>query len=317
MNRLAAALTARIAASIADRWFDQHVRTALLEGAAGVTHGTWTRDTTHGLKKALAHLGIPETSPWASRDSGLYGALVRAAKSTLGRSGLHDSAEDLVQRVISGETLPGTPGGELYAVGRQVAGEIEGSGGVDGVDGARALLLRHVKQRALNEIRGAGRERARIGPGVQEGVEGVEGQRGQYPGSSEYSVDPEDIAVDEFLSGPGADRAKAWLMDLWSRELRDSDLNVIRAWLADPSKNFTQLGRELGISGSFIGKAVVRAREIAQRAIAADPPDFVRTMQMREELAPLSVGVRSRRASEVARFRAVVAAILRRMSTAS
>lgn len=316
MNRLAAVLTARIAASIADQWLDKTLRVSILEGAAGVRPHTWSRDSMHGLDKALAHFNIPQTSPWAARDSGMYGALVRSAKSFLGRSGLIDSAEDLVQSVIAGETLP-SPGGEPYAVGQQVASDIEGSGGLEGVDRARALLLKHLRQRASNVDRGSRRERARTGPGVQEGVEGVEGQRGQYPGSSEYSVDPEDIAVDEFLSGPGADRAKAWLMDLWSRELRDSDLNVIRAWLADPSKNFTQLGRELGISGSFIGKAVVRAREVAQRAIAADPPDFVRTMQMREELAPLSVGVRSRRASEVARFRAVVAAILRRMSTAS
>jgi len=221
---------------------------------------------------------------------------VRSAKSYLGRSGLVDSADDLVQSVIAGETLP-SPGGEPYAVGQQVASIIEGSGGLDGLDRARALLLTHLRQRASNVDRGARRERARIGPGVQEGVERSEGQRDQYPGSSEYSVDPEDIVVDEFLSGPGADRAKAWLMDLWTRELRDSDLRVVRAWLADPTKNFTQLGRDLGISGSFIGKAVVRAREVAQRAIAADPPDFVRTMRMREELAPLSIGVRGRRAS--------------------
>lgn len=312
MNRLAADRTARIAASIADRWFDQHVRTAILEGVAGVTPRTWTRDTTHGLRKALAHLRIPEDSPWASRDSGLYGSFVRAAKSTLGRSGLLDAAEDLVQRVISGETLAGTPGGELYAVGRLVAGEIETSKG--GLDGARALIIRHVKQRALNEIRGANRERANFGTGVQEGLEGPGGQRDQYPGSTMYSGDAEDVALDELLSGPGADRAKAWLMDLWSRELRDSDLSVVRTWLADPSKNFTQLGRELGISGSFIGKAVVRARDVAQKAIAEDPPDFIRDLQMREELAHLSVGVRSRRASEIHRFRVVVAAILRRMS---
>lgn len=308
MHRLAADLTARIAASIADRWFDQHVRTAILEGVAGVPAHTWTRDTTHGLRKALDHLQIPAGSPWASPNSGLYGSFVRAAKSVLGRSGLYDSDEDLVQKVISGESLPSVPGGELYAVGRQVVRLVETSGGMDGVDAARGLVIRHLKQRALNEIRGVTRERARTGPGVQEGIEGLSGQVGQYPGGSDYSSDAEEIAVDELLFGPNADRAKAWLMDLWSRELRDSDLNVVRAWLADPSKNFTQLGRELGITGSFIGKAVVRAREVAQRAIAADPPDFVRTMQMREELAPLGIGVRSRRASVDA-----VMFILRRM----
>lgn len=316
MHRLAADLTSRIAASIADQWFDKVLRVSILEGAAGVRPGTWSRDSTGGFDRALAHFNIPRNSPWAVRDSGTYGALVRSAKSFLGRSGLIDSAEDLVQSVIAGETLP-APGGEPYAVGQQVAPLIEGSGGMDGVDRARALLLTHLRQRASNVDRGARRERARVGPSVQEGVESGEGMMGQYPGSSEYSVDPEDVVIDEFLSGPGADRAKAWLMDLWTRQLRDSDLSVVRAWLADPSKNFTQLGRELGISGSFIGKAVVRAREVAQRAIAADPPDFVRTMRMREELAPLSIGVRGRRASEVARFRAVVAAILRKMASAT
>jgi hypothetical protein len=303
--------TTRIAASIADQWFDKVLRTSILEGAAGVHPGTWTRDSMRGFDKALDHFNL-RNSPWAARDSGLYSALIRASRATLGRSGLYDSADDLVQSIIAGETLP-SPGGEPAAVGQHLRDEIQiGSG----LERARALLLKHLKQRALNMIRGSDRERARIGPGIQEGIEGPEGQVGQYPGSSLYSVDPDDIAVEEFLSGPDADRAKAWLMDLWSRELRDSDFNVINAWLANPNKNFTQLGRELGISGSFIGKAVVRAREIAQRAIVNDPPDFVRTMQMREELAPLSIGVRSRKASDITRFRTAVSIILRKMASA-
>lgn len=312
MHRLAHSFIARFAASITDRWFDQHLQTAILEGVANVPPHTWTRDTHGGLNKALNHLNLQD-SDWGG-NSGLYGALVRAAKAILGPSGLHDSAEDLVQRVISGDTLPGTPGGEPYLVGRQIAPQVEAGEQGGGIGAARALLLRHLKQRALNEIRGSNRERTRIGPGVQEGIESDDGRVEQYPGSTMYSPEAGDVALESLLSGPGADRAKAWLVDLWSERLRPSDLNIVRAWLADPNKNYQQLGRELGVSGSFIGKAMTRAVEIARTALETNPPDFVRQLQMRELAAPLNIGVRSRLAAVQAHT--TLNAILHRMAQA-
>jgi len=294
MILLAARIAAQMTASIADRQFDIFVRTALLEGAAGVHPQQWTRRGLAGLTEAARHLNLPPDSPWASmRDTGMYGALVRAAKATLGRSNMGDAADDLLSRVLSGETRPNVPGGELYDVGGQLADDIRAG---SGLEAARALVIRHLKQRALNDIRGQTRERRRLGPTVQEGVETDEGQVTQLPGSSAYSVDAADEVFSRFLDGPWADQARAWLMDLWSRELRDSDLQVVRAWLAAPGKNFTQLGREIGISGSFIGKAIVRAKEIAVEAVRRNPPPFVREMAMAEE-TNLSLGVR--RASTV------------------
>lgn len=287
MHRISADLAARIVASISDVWFDRYVRTAILEGVAGVRPHTWTR-TQSGFDTAVETTGV--SGHWLARNSGMYGSFVRAANSILSRSGLFDSAEDLIQRVISGDTLPGQPGGELYAVGRQLSEVIPGND--KGFDAARGLVLRHIKQRALNEIRGMTRERARTGPVVQEGLRSDEGVVEQYPETTMLSGDASDIAFVEFLSGPQADEARRWLMDLWSRELRDSDLAVVRAWLNDPDKNYTQLGRELGISGSFIGKAIVRARDVAIKAIQKDPPEFVRKLRMREDVAPLGVSVR-------------------------
>lgn len=298
MHRISADLIARIAAEISDVWFDRYVRTAILEGAADVPPHTWTRSVSSGFDRATRTV-VPDalsaerwkSSPWGSRNSGMYLSFVRAAKSVLGRAGLFDAAEDLVQRVISGETLPSQPGGELYAVGRQLS-EVIRTSPDRGFESARNLVIRHIKQRALNEIRGVTRERARTGPLVQEGLESDDGRLEQYPGTTMVSGDAADVAFGDFLAGPKADEARRWLMDLWSRELRDSDLAVVRAWLNDPDKNYTQLGRELGVSGSFIGKAVVRARGVAIKAIQKDPPDFVRELQMREEVAPLGVSVR-------------------------
>lgn len=288
MHRIAASLVSKIAASIADRWFDQHVRTAILEGVAGVPVHTWTRDTTNGLKKALAHLNLPATSPWAARDSGLYTTLVRTATTILSKSGLFDSAEELVQKVISGESMTGTPGGELYLVGKQIANAVEADG--EGLDSARALILRHLRQRALNEIRDQGRRRDRLGPTVQEGVE-TDGRMEQLPGTSAYSRDAVDVAFGDFLGAHGH-RARQWVMDLWARELRPSDQKILQAWLEDPEKPDTALGRELGVSNSFIGKAKRRAIEVARQAVLEDPPDFIRDLRMKEELAGMGIGVR-------------------------
>lgn len=303
MIRLAAHVVARLAASVSRRYIERYaddaldifVRTAILEGAAGVRPNQWTSRGRDGLDAAVRHLGIHENSLWTMRrNSGMYDSFVRAATAMLGRSDMADVADDLVSRVLSGETLPGRPGGELYAVGQQLADHIGGKKG-DGMDGfgaARALVLRHVKQRALNEIRGRTREQARLGPTIQEGQMDDEGRAEQLPGSTEWSSYAGDLALDRFLSGPAGDRARAWLMDLWSRELRDSDMAVVRAWMNDPSKNYTQLSREIGVTNSFIGKAIVRAREVAFEAIRQDPPDFLRDLSLSEELEGLGMSVR-------------------------
>jgi len=290
LHRISADVTVRIAAAIADVWFDRFVRTAILEGVAGVPPHTWTRKQ-NGLQSALAGTGAG--GRWATpRDSGMYRTFVRAANATLGRSNMYDAAEDLIQRVISGDTLPNQPGGELYSVGRQLSEQIGRDGRDDGFHVALGYVLKHIKQRALNEIRGMTRERARTGPGVQEGIESDDGRIDQYPSETSYSADAADVAFVEFLQGPHADKARRWLVDLWTRELRDSDLSVVKAWLNDPDKNYTQLGRELGITGSFIGKAITRAKEIAIRSIQNDPPDFVRELREREHMAPLGYAVR-------------------------
>lgn len=289
MIRIASALIAKIAAGMADRLFDEYMRTALLEGAAGVPPRTWTRDTVGGLKKALAYLNIPASSPWAARDSGTYRMLVRSATAALGRSGMFDAAEDLVQSVISGDSLSGTPGGELYAVGRTIADQVERG---EGLDNARRLVLRHLKQRSLNVLRGKTRAERSLGNTVQDQVV-EDDMMTQLPGVTFYSGHAEDIAFDDFLSGIDADRARMWLEDLWSRTLRPSDWRVVQAWMDDPSKNQTQLARDLGLaSGSFIGKAIARARDIAIEEARKNPPPFMQELQMREELAPLGISVR-------------------------
>jgi hypothetical protein len=291
MLRLAAHIIAKIAATAVDRHFDVFVRTAILEGVAGVRPHQWTSRGMAGLKAAGDHLGLADSAWLTDKDTSTYTAIARAASATLGRSGMYDAAEDLVSRVVSGETLPGRPGGVLYDVGRYLA-EHGGVSTPGSLASARNIVLRHVKQRALNEIRGRTREQTRLGPTVQEGLQTDDGRTTQLPGTTVFSPDAGDVVLDRFFDGPWADQARAWLSDLWERELRGSDLAVIRAWLRDPSKNYTQLGRELGISGSFIGKAFKRAIDRARAEVASNPPPFVAEMEMAEDLAGLQRGVR-------------------------
>ncbi|NBR00880.1 MAG: hypothetical protein EBT79_06375 [Actinobacteria bacterium] len=292
MIRLAAHIAAQITASAVDRHLDIFVRTAILEGVAGVRPHLWTSRGMAGLDAAVRHLGLSDESPWASTmDTRMYGAFVNAARSILARSNMVDSADDLISRVISGETLPNRPGGVFYNVGEYLA-EHGGVLASTSLLSARNIVLRHIKQRALNEIRGQTRELKRLGPTIQEGVETDEGIVTQLPGTTAFSADASDMVLARFLDGPWADQARQWLSDLWERELRGSDLAVIRAWLRNPEKNYTELGRELGISGSFIGKAFRRAMDRARDEIERNPPPFIAEMAMAEELAVLQRGVR-------------------------
>lgn len=287
MNRIAAALISRIAASIADRMFDVLIRTMILEGAAGVPHGTWTRAHPPRLDEAGRHLNLPEDSYWTrNSNTGMYTMLVSTATNMLGRSGVGDMAEDLVQKILSGESLPSVPGGELYAVGRLIKDDLErdlpGIRQPSSMTNARKLLVAHLKQRALNEIRGTGREKKRYGPGVGEGGTTEQGAVVNSPAANLFTGDAFDSAFEKFLSGPKADQARQWLRETWSDLLRPSEFKVMQVRLDNPDMNIGQVAKVLGVDGSFVGRTFTRARQIARDEARENPPSFFRDLLFEE-----------------------------------
>ena len=298
MTRLSTHIAHSIIAAIADRHFDVYIRTTLLEGIAGVRPGLWASRGTIGLELAVAELGLPPDSLWASpRDTGTYGNVFRYARSTLARSKREDRAEEVLSDVMSGVSLGGRPGGVLYQIGALLKENGKWDKKDRSLGDATRLLIRHVGQRVLNTIRGLKREESNFGlrtPVQDRPAKSNEmnWEIDQLPGTTMFSPDAADVTFQRFLGGPWADQARTWLMDVWEQELRPSEIGIVRAWLMDPDKPALQLGKELGVSNSFIGKTIKRAISIAQDAFTRTPPDFVRDMDLNEELSGLGINVR-------------------------
>lgn len=142
MNRLAH-LVQKIADAHFDNQMDQTIRTAILEGFAGVPVGTWTRKGTAGIY--IAQRALPDVSPeWFDRNKGFYaGAFVVALRKLQNKN----EAADLVQTVMGGLTIS-SKGGELYLIGKRLAE----SGKAD-LGKAKAYLFTHLTQRTISENR--------------------------------------------------------------------------------------------------------------------------------------------------------------------
>jgi hypothetical protein len=213
----------------------------------------------------------------------MYTLLLSTAKLMLGRSGIGDTAEDLVQKILSGETLRSVPGGELYAIGGQIKHELEADNfGTKAMAHARSLLVTHLKQRAINEIRGTGREKKRYGPSVGEGGTTEQGAVVNSPATNLWTGTAFDSAFEKFLSGPKADQARQWLRETWSNLLRPSEFKVMQVRLDNPDLNIGQVAKVLGVDGSFVGRTLTRARQVARDELRENPPSFFRDLLFEE-----------------------------------
>jgi hypothetical protein len=285
MPRLAAEAVTRMASSLTDRLFDQTVRAIILEGAAGKPYGAWSRSRAN-LQGAAAHFNFAGNNPWLVQDAGVYKAMIRAAMQVAKRM---EVAEDIVQRVISGETLSSVRGGELYAVGKQIAGELETDPDA-ALQTAKSFIVRHTTQKALNILRGEKREQARYGPTVQEGEVSDEGIAQQVPSTTMWSGDAGDAFM-ALLSGPHGSAARTWLTGVWKTKLSDSEASIMQAWLAHPGMNNRQLAQEIGLTdGSYIGKTVKKAIAVAADEMKRRPPSFIQGLELATELEALGYG---------------------------
>ena len=285
MPRLAAQAVSRMASSLTDRLFDQTVRAIILEGAAGKPYGAWSRSRAN-LGAAKVHFNFESNNPWLAADAQVYKAMFRAAMQIAKRQEL---AEDIVQRVISGESMPAVRGGELYAVGKQIAGELE-SDPAGALQTAKNFLVRHVTQKGLNILRGEQREQKRLGPTVQEGDVSDEGVAQQVPSTTMWSGDASDAFL-SLLSGPQGNAVRSWLLGVWQQRLSDSEVSIMQAWLAHPGMTNRQLAQEIGLTdGSYIGKTIKKAISEAADEMKRRPPSFLRGLDLATELEGLGYG---------------------------
>lgn len=98
---------------------DQFARLSILEGAAGISPGTWLRQKSRGFGAALDHFGPRLAASWtANSDQGVYDkALATAARMLRNVTGT--DADDLVQELISGSMSSSGPSRNrlFYSVG--------------------------------------------------------------------------------------------------------------------------------------------------------------------------------------------------------
>lgn len=123
LRQLASAVCARYFTASVERvaaWsMDMLARLSILEGAAGVSPGTWLRQKGRGFGIALDHFGPKLAASWVSTtNQGVYDKALAAATKIL-RSVSGSDPHDLVQDMISGSSSSGGPARSrlFYSVG--------------------------------------------------------------------------------------------------------------------------------------------------------------------------------------------------------
>jgi len=265
---------------------DKMVRLKILEGAAGVRPGTWTRGM---LDMAEAAGAFPELHRmWTTnRETGIYSLIMTALLKMGIRS---EQAEELRQDIIMGTTVPGTPGGALAYIGKRLAPKLM-TNSKDAFEKAKADLWKHSQQkgRDLRRLKEERTQHVTISP-VEKDDSVVEVQ---IPTFGDLDPQTQADALMLALRGPAKRHVWAFLRKVWKTLGRPSDVAIMDAWLQDPGKSDTALGEELGVSSSMVGQAKKRLIGIARKAIPRSP-HIMKMIDMEMEKAQLGFGGGSR-----------------------
>lgn len=94
---------------------DMFARLSILEGAAGVSPGTWLRRGALGFGDALEHFGAHLAVPWTStRNEGIYDKALSTAGRVLSRNSALDPADLVQDLVVSSTRSSGTDRSRLF-----------------------------------------------------------------------------------------------------------------------------------------------------------------------------------------------------------
>lgn len=138
---------------------DLMVRLSMLEGAAGVTPGSWSDNPSQGLNKAVDHFAGSSLDPtWLSKQSqGVYNHLLRSAQSILRSSrveGVTDlSAEEVLTSALMGMgRSEGTKKRVFYEAGKGMAHGIL-TGAESPMQATRGKANTYLRNSVLTEIK--------------------------------------------------------------------------------------------------------------------------------------------------------------------
>lgn len=155
---------------------DMFARLSLLEGAAGVSPGTWLRRGARGFGSALEHFGPGLAPQWTSnRNEGVYDKALSVAERTLSGSGL--DAPDLIQDMTINSTRSGGHDRTrlFYTVGSKLRSFEHdlGEGKITPRDGkVLGTLDRWVTRAAITELKSWRSRKVRhFAPGTEEGFD--------------------------------------------------------------------------------------------------------------------------------------------------
>jgi len=189
-----------------DATLDLMFRLSMLEGAAGVTPGSWSDNPSRGLDQATDHYSVSDVDPdWLStRDQGVYRYLLRMTQAILRSSGLEGvsdlSADEILINAYMGLARSGgTKKRVLYEAGKALAAGIN-SGVESPMKAAGGKAKVYIRNKALDEIKTyrRKRDRYRIDIGEEGSVEdrGIRDERIWDKSRGEYFTqvlfDPSD-----------------------------------------------------------------------------------------------------------------------------
>lgn len=256
-------LAGRIASRSLDRSLDMMTRASVLEAIAGLPKGTWSSRPLRGL--VLAEQRFPGIyDEWVTtNDTGMVAAIRGSALKHIGSEAM---AEEVTQNILAGLT---TTGGVFAHIGKQI--NPASLPNRDSFLKVRNLLARHARHRAGDAMTKGVRTEADpsnivLGPGPD--------TTDDKPRQYEIAAPGSDAGfLGAILDGPGMARAFQLIRRIWEHDprTRPSDLRVMDVWLKDPSASNTDIGHQLGISGSFVSAAIRRLTAIAAEGVKKDP----------------------------------------------
>jgi hypothetical protein len=243
--RLARRIAFRVlVADITDKvTMDQLIRVAILEGAAGVGWGSWSRPMpARGLQKAQAAFPGADPRWFDKRDTRFFHSLLSAVRKRMG--GYDEDTVDDVLMMIVGEP-------KYFAkLGKKFAKDIAAGG--RGYDNALKGMFVIGKSRAADYIRDLGLEQEQ-GLAVGEEGELLDLEQGSMalPSSKEQTLSDVDAMEDLIISDR---RLMAVAREIIGRMKDGKRKQVMEAWLADPSLTNREIAAQVGVSGAYVGQ---------------------------------------------------------------
>ena len=269
---------------VADRQMDMLIRASILEAAAGLPKGTWSRNPMRGLAEAAGSYPALNDEWLTTADLGFYEAMIAKANQKVHNI---EVAREIAQDIVGGFSLKSETA--MQHIGRNYADDILNIG--KKTDKYKAELSRHAAQRAMDHIR----RKQNIAPSLTNPDDGGEMD---IPAALSDRVD----ALDSLLSGEAGRQVTEWLERVWKAKGRPADQAIAFKWLEavrrNPNVKNRDIAREIGVSEQMVSAALSRMKAIAINAMKSDER-FIDMLERYTDLEQLGYGNAFRVAKEL------------------